>query len=121
MGPFAVGIVLFLSSGAVLITFLYLFFSTRHKERMALIDSGKDASVFLNKASKPGMNSLKFGLFLVFIGVALFVGIMLETSVLNVPEASVTIPLVLIAAGSSLLFFYRLVNKDWDNDKGEIV
>ena len=115
MGPFAVGGILFLSSGAVLITFLYLFFSTRHKERMALLESGRDASIF-HKNQKQGLNSLKFGLFLVFTGVVLFIGVQLESNMLDVVEASVTIPLVLVAAGSSLLFFHRLVNRDTDSN-----
>jgi len=116
MGPFIVPIILFIAMAAVIITYLFLHYSTRHKERMALIESGRDASIFLEKNPKYGVNSLKFGLFLVFIGVGLFIGIMLETSVLNVPEASITIPLVLVSAGSALLLFYRMIRREMDED-----
>ncbi len=112
-----VPIVLFISNAAIIITFLYLYFSTRHKERMALIESGRDAKIF-KEDQRFGSNSLKFGLFLVFIGVGLFTGLMIETQGLDVPEASVTIPLVLISAGAALLVYYRLVRnqmKDVDD------
>lgn len=114
-----VPIILFISSSAVLITFLYLYFSTRHKERMALIESGRDAKIFKEERPRYGTNSLKFGLFFVFVGVGLFTGIMIETQGLDVPEASVTIPLVLISAGAALLVYYRLVREhvEEDNDK----
>jgi hypothetical protein len=60
----------------------YLFISSRHKERMALIEKGTDASIFY--ATKTGKSKylpiivLNFAVLLTSIGVAIFIGALLN-------------------------------------------
>jgi hypothetical protein len=61
---------------------VYLFISSRHKERMALIEKGTDASIFY--AAKTGKSRylpiiiLNFAVLLTSIGFAIFIGALLE-------------------------------------------
>ncbi len=56
--------------------FTYLYYSTRHKERMALIESGQNAGIF---KTTPGIySSLKWGILLVAIGAGLGLGIFFD-------------------------------------------
>ncbi|MEY2836317.1 MAG: hypothetical protein RLZZ557_1979 [Bacteroidota bacterium] len=61
---------------------VYLFISSRHKERMALIEKGTDASIFY--AAKTGKSRylpiivLNFAVLLTSIGVAIFIGALLS-------------------------------------------
>ncbi|MFM1962108.1 MAG: hypothetical protein RLZZ172_953 [Bacteroidota bacterium] len=60
----------------------YLFISSRHKERMALIEKGTDASIFYSaKTSKSRylpVIILNFAILLASIGLAIFIGALLE-------------------------------------------
>lgn len=108
----AVPIVFFIASAIITITFMYLYFSTRHKERMSLIESGRDAGIFNEKPRKPsGSNALKFGLFLVFIGLGVLVGIFMENT-FRIPEASGVIPSILISGGLALLLYYKIMKRE---------
>ena len=61
---------------------VYLFISSRHKERMALIEKGTDASIFY--AAKTGKSRylpviiLNSAVLLASIGLAIFIGALLE-------------------------------------------
>jgi len=60
----------------------YLFISSRHKERMALIEKGTDASIFYSaKTSKSRylpVIILNFAILLGSIGLAIFIGALLK-------------------------------------------
>ena len=88
----------------------YMFFSTRHKERMAVIDKGGDITY-------PGQSSnrssaLKWGIVLLCLGIALGVGIFTDVS-MNNDGPMVTFPLTMVGAGIGLLTYHRL-KKDED-------
>ena len=79
----------------------YIFFTTRNRERMALIEKGADASLF-NTGKTGIMNfswsrfSLKTGMFLMGIGLGIIAGEILDS--LNVLEEG--------ACYSSMIFFF---------------
>lgn len=107
----AVPIVFFIASAIIVITFMYLYYSTRHKERMSLIESGRDAGIFNEKrGKKAGSNALKFGLFLVFIGLGFLVG-MAISMILDVDEI-VVVPTILISGGLALLLYYKITLRE---------
>lgn len=107
----AVPIVFVLASAIIIVTFMYLHFSTRHKERMALIESGRDAGIFNEKQTKRiGSNALKYGLFLVFIGGGVLAGIAIA-EIFRVDEI-VVLPSVLISGGLALLLYYKMMRRE---------
>ena len=61
----------------------YLYFSTRNKERLALIEKGADASIFVKGKQKAApiwkVIILNLALLLMGIGVGTFMALMLET------------------------------------------
>lgn len=58
---------------------MYMHYTTRHKERIALIEKGTDASVFYsNDKIKGKFYSLQFGILAVCIGVGILLGSLLE-------------------------------------------
>ncbi|QTD37274.1 hypothetical protein JL193_14360 [Polaribacter batillariae] len=80
MGPGIVFIFLF----AVVFGIFYLYFSTRNKERLALIEKGADASIFMkgeqNKKAAPFWKILilNLGLLAMGIGVGVLLGAILS-------------------------------------------
>ena len=83
----------------------YMYFSTRHKERMAIIDKGGD----IKYPSQSGNRSsaLKWGIVLLFLGIALGVGIFTDVSMDN-DGPMVSFPLVMAGAGLGLLTYHRM-------------
>lgn len=86
---------------------LYVYFTTRHKERLALIEKGADASLFHTGKRNNKMQSLKFGMFLVGIALGLLFGnIIAETTRLQEPIAYFS--MTFLCGGLSLVFFYLI-------------
>ncbi len=57
----------------------YMHYTTRHKERIALIEKGTDASVFYpNEKVKSKFYSLQFGILAICIGVGILLGNLLH-------------------------------------------
>ena len=61
---------------------VYLFISTRNKERLALIDKGVDAGIFMKGKSTGGVGKvivLNLALLLMGVGVGVFLALLLST------------------------------------------
>lgn len=99
------GVVALLSVFGTLVTLIYMYFSTRHRERMALIESGRDAGIF-NSIPK-GLSSLKWGLVLTMIGLGLALGLFIDIGQ-DHDGPIATFPMVFLFAGLGLLSFYFL-------------
>ena len=89
----------------------YLYFKTRHRERMALIESGQDASLF--KIEQDGKSSLKWGYLAIAIGIALFLGHFLETYT-NMDDGAGYFPLIFIFGGAALLYYHRSIRDQYE-------
>ena len=85
-----------------LIIFLYLHYNSRNKIRMALIESGRDASVFDREKDK--MGNLKWGVVAVMAGLGLLVGNVFDAVGFNDDIAYVAPTLILVGVG--LVGFY---------------
>lgn len=102
-------IVLFVGIFSTIISAIY--FGNRRKERMALIASGKDASLFNEAEKKPGSaSSLKYGLLLVGLGVGALVGEMLTLSS-NINTQMAYLSMTLLFGGISLLIHYKIAKQ----------
>ncbi len=100
---------------ACMILLVYLFFSSRHRERMALMDRGLDASVF---SGEPKLeNALKLGAVAFMTGIGVFVGYLL--SLLGLPEVVAYFTAVLLFAGTGLISYY-FVAKGQENHNREL-
>ncbi len=93
------------------VTFVvYLLISSRHKERMALLEYDRDATVFRPDKAFRTSGALKFGLFLAFGGVGILLGHM-ATATLGLPEEVATFAFLFMAAGGGLLTYYYVAQK----------
>lgn len=90
----------------------YVYFTTRNKERLALIEKGADATLFKTGYKFNWKNfSLTTGLFLVGIGLGIMVGAILYNTIEMDEGAAYTLSIFLFA-GLSLIVNYLIVNKN---------
>lgn len=93
------------------ITFIYMKYKSRHAERMALIESGQSANLFVEKNYTSGEGGLKSGLFLVGGGLGFLIGKFIETA-LHWDTGTGVFPMALVGAGIGLIIFYTIIKKD---------
>ena len=87
---------------------LYVYFTTRNKERLALIEKGADASLFAYKRNK--YTALKYGMLLAGLGLGLLGGnILAETTRLK--EETAFFSMTLLGGGISLVLYYLIERK----------
>ncbi len=99
---------------ATVIILIYSFFRTRHRERMELIKSGNDSSIF--KSHYDQNSALKYGLLMIGIGLGLFLGYLVyEYTALDFPP--IVLVFALIFGGISLLGFYFIINRQENSDQ----
>ncbi len=106
----------FIAFFAAVFGMMYVYFTTRHKERLALIDKGADASLF-NTGKENGRSGVNWGKFtlkigMLFMGVALgiIVGALLsDAGVLN--EGANYPSMILFFGGLSLVLYYLIDRK----------
>ena len=84
---------------------MYLFFTTRHRERMALIEKGLSADLF-TKADKT-QSALKWGMVVIGIGLGLFAGYILE-KYLGMPEPLPYFAMIGLFGGGALVAYYQM-------------
>ena len=90
-----------------IILFVYLFFSSRHKERMALIQSGRDAGIF--QRSSKGEGALKYGLVGFMIGVGILLAHLVERA--GLPGVVAYFSMILIMGSFGLVLYYWYFDK----------
>ena len=88
---------------------LYVFFTTRHKERLALIEKGADPSLFQAKKS-PTQATMRIGMFLVGIALGILCGnILAETTRLQDEVAYFS--MIFLFGGLSLVMYYHFFER----------
>jgi len=113
MGPTAIT---FIALFATVFGILYVYFNTRHKERLALIEKGADATLFKagRNVSGTGLNwgkfTLKIGMLFIGVALGILVGaIMSSAGILN---DGVNYPsMIFLFGGLSLVLFYVIDRK----------
>ena len=90
---------------------LYMYFSTRHKERIALIDKGADASMFkTGKKIYWGNFAPSAGMFLIGAGPGVLVAAIL-TATTVIMEGVAYPSMIFIFAGAGLVLYFFLARK----------
>jgi hypothetical protein len=111
MGP----LIAFIAFFAMVFGIMYMFFTTRNKERMALIEKGADASLFNTGKDARGVFSwnkftLKIGMLAMGIALGIIIGSLLaQTSVMD-EDASYS-SMIFFFGGLSLVLFYIIDRK----------
>ena len=99
--------------GAVFGVF-YLYFSTRNKERMALIEKGADASIFARGKEHTApfwkVFTLNLALLLMGIGFGLLIASLLYNYT-TLDDDAVGVAIVFITAGASLFVGFNMTKK----------
>lgn len=83
---------------------LYVYFTTRTKERLALVEKGADASIFKSGSSRYSL--LKWGIFLIAAAIGVITGNALA-AVINEVVAFFT--MILFFGGAGLIIAYWIV------------
>jgi len=103
----------FIAFFAMIFGIVYLFFTTRNRERMALIEKGADASLFnTGKTHVPWFNwgkfALKTGMLLIGVGFGIIAGALLDMAEVIPNDASGYFWLIFIFGGLALVIFYLI-------------
>jgi hypothetical protein len=92
------------------IVVLVTYYRNKRMERMALISSGRDASIFKEEDDKAKLSSLKYGIFLVGLAIGFIVGDLMALAG-SVTEWIAYISMIFLFGGVSLLVFYLIARK----------
>jgi hypothetical protein len=108
-------LIAFIAFFATVFGILYVFYVTRQKERLALIEKGADASLFntgKNESSRAFWSrfSLKSGMFLMGIAVGIITGAILDRADILNPGADYT-SMIFFFGGLSLVLYYLIDKK----------
>lgn len=102
------GILIPISMVTAIFGIVYLYFSTRNKERLALIEKGADASIFrTNGNSFQKVILLNLALLLTGIGIGVFMALLLATYT-SLDKSAVYPAMIFLMAGISLLIGFRM-------------
>jgi hypothetical protein len=108
--------IVFIALFAAVFGVLYMYYTTRHKERLALIEKGADASLFNTgkEGSRTIINwskfTLKIGMLLMGIAFGIIVGAALSRLGLMNEDAMYS-SMILFFGGLSLVLFYVIDRK----------
>ena len=87
----------------------YLYFRSRHRERMALIETGQDASLF--KKTQGIHSNLKWGYLALAVGFALLSGHFLEEYT-SMDDGAGYLPMIFLLGGLALIIYYKRAKDD---------
>jgi len=83
---------------------LYVYWTTRTKERLALVEKGMDAGIFKGECSQLAL--VKWGIFLIAIGLGVVVGFALSNVI---DEVVAFFTAILICGGLGLIMAYFVI------------
>lgn len=97
-----------------LFAILYVYWSTRTKERLALIEKGLDAGIFKGECSQYAL--VKWGIFLIALGLGVVAGFLLS---MMMNEVVAFFTAILVCGGFGLIVAYSVTNKLIQNNKAK--
>jgi len=93
---------------------LYVYWTTRTKERLALVEKGMDAGIFKGECSQLAL--VKWGIFLIAIGLGVVVGFLLSGVI---DEVVAFFTAILVCGGLGLIVAYMVTSKLMEKKKAE--
>lgn len=100
-------IVIPVSMFLMIFAILYVYYTTRNKERMALIEKGADPKLFKSEPKSINYANFKWGLFMIGVAVGIFLGVLFDEYT-RLPEPPMYISMILICGGIALILAYLL-------------
>jgi hypothetical protein len=88
---------------------LYIYYTTRNKERLALIEKGASPELFKTNAANSGHRSFKLGLFCIGIGLGIIAGYFLSEA--GMQEESAYFSMIFLFGGIALVISFFLIKK----------
>ncbi len=108
-------VIVFIAFFAAVFGIMYVYYSTRNKERMALIEKGADASLFnTGKESKAFFSWSKFTLKIGMLAIGIAIGIITAAILVQnsaIDEDSIYGASIFFFGGLSLVLFYIIDRK----------
>ncbi|MCK9410696.1 MAG: hypothetical protein M0Q53_00250 [Prolixibacteraceae bacterium] len=98
-----------LASFAMVFGIIYVIVTAKNRERMLLIEKGADPKLFESVKTPSSGGILKWGLFLVGIGMGIFCGSLLAGTGMN--ETAAYFSMICLFGGGGLLIAYRIEQK----------
>lgn len=90
-----------------LIIWVYMFYSTRSRVKLALIESGRTAAIFRSRSDRE--NALKYGVLGVMAGSGILLGHLLN--MIGLPREVSMFSMILILTGTGLIGYYTYLSK----------
>lgn len=112
-----IGLIAVIGFFTTIIVVAYVFLSSRHKIRMALIQHGQHAGIF--KEDQNENSSLKFGMVAVGVGLGMFAGSVLAHS--GMDDGPAYFGMMLSLGGAALILYYLLIGRKTRSGEGDIV
>jgi len=104
-GEVLVSIIIPVASFALIFGMFYLYIITRHRQRLALIEKGADASIFGMGEGKSGKYwTIRTGLFFVGIGAGILMGNLLAN--IGLLDVVAYMSMIFIFGGLGLILFH---------------
>jgi len=109
-------LIAFIALFATVFGIVYVHYTTRNKERMALIEKGADASLFnTGKEGRSSINwgklALKVGMLFMGIGIGIIAGAILDSAEVFPSEEAGYFSMIFIFGGLALVLFYLIDRK----------
>lgn len=90
---------------------LYIYLSSRNKERLAMIDKGFDPVKFKTRPESSSINTLKWSLLLIGVAVGVFLGAVISEYA-GFPEEAAYFSFIFLFGGIGLLVSYFIEKKE---------
>lgn len=110
-------LIAFIALFATVFGIMYVHYTTRNKERLALIEKGADASLFNTgkEGIRTGVNwtrfALKVGMFFMGIGIGIIAGAVIDSFDI-MPSGPDYVSMIFLFGGFSLVVFYLIDKKN---------
>ena len=86
---------------------LYVYYTTRSRERLALVEKGADASVFKIDPVRKKLDLVKWGIFMIALAVGVVTGFLLSNAI---NEVVAFFTMILLFGGLGLIVAYFVTN-----------
>ncbi|WP_163714170.1 DUF6249 domain-containing protein [Mangrovibacterium lignilyticum] len=104
------GILIPLSFFALVFGLLYMYWTTRHKERLTMLEKGADPRLFRTKMPNTTFFTMKLGLLFIGVAIGVLLGSILQSTT-NLDEGAAYVSMIFLFGGIGLVAGYIIQSK----------